>query len=208
MQCRAFHARHELDQASVADIKNEAVDDLVAEIAMRHLAAFESQRRLNLVAFSEEPDCLVLLGLVVVLINRHRELDLFDDDDLLFLACGAVALVLLVKELAIVLDLADGGHGVGGDLYQVERAFPGHLEGVKRGHDAELFAIFVDDANLAGADAFVSADKRLGGTFINRWNKSPPQQVFSPAMRCLGFRCKSHERLHRNLKYTTSDLNR
>jgi hypothetical protein len=202
----AFHAGHEFDQTSVADIEDEAVDDLVTEVTMGHLAAFESQRRFDLVAFSQEADCLVLLRLVVVLVDRHRELDLFDDDDLLLLPCSAIALVLLVKVFAVVLNLADGGNGVGGNLYQVEGAFPGHLEGVKRGHDAELFAIFVDDANLAGADAFVCADKRLGGTFINRWNKSPPQQVFSPAMRCLGFRCKSRKRLHRNVKYTTSPM--
>ena len=177
MKRRALHAGHELDQTSVADIEDETVDNLVTEIAMGHLAAFESQRRLDLIAFSQEADCLVLFGLVVVLVDRHREFDLFNDDDLLLLPGSALALVLFVKVLAVVLNLADGGNGVGGDLYQVEGAFPSHLESVKGGHDAKLFAIFVDDANLAGADAFVCADKRLGGTFINRWNKSPPQQV-------------------------------
>jgi hypothetical protein len=203
MQRGAFHAGHELHQAGIADIQNEAVNDLVAEVAMGHLAALEAQGGLDLVAFSQETDGLILLGLIVVLVDGHGELDLFDDDDLLFLAGGAIALVFLVEELSVVLNLADRGNGVGGDLYQVERALAGHLEGVEGSHDAELFAIFVDDANLAGADAFVGADKRLGGTFINRWNKSPPQRIFSAAMRCLGFRCKSHKRLHRNVKYNT-----
>jgi hypothetical protein len=177
MERGAFHAWHELDQTCIANIQNEAVDDLVAEIAVRHLAAFEPERGFDLVALSKKANGLVLLRLVVVLVDRNRELYLFDDDDLLLLTGSAVALVLLVKELPVVLNLADRGNSVRGDLYQVERALAGHLESVKRSHDAELFAIFVDDANLAGADAFVSADKRLGGTFINRWNKSPPQQV-------------------------------
>jgi len=177
MERRAFHARHELYQACIADIQNQPVDDLVAQVTVRHLAAFEPQGGLNLVAFSKKPNGLVLLRLVVVLIYRYRELYLFDDDDLLLLTRGAVALVLFVKELPVVLNLADRRNGVGGDLYQIERALAGHLESVKGCHDAELFAIFVDDANLAGADAFVGADKRLGGTFINRWNKSPPQQI-------------------------------
>ena len=177
MERRAFHARHELYQACIADIQNQPVDDLVAQVTVRHLAAFEPQGCLNLVALSKKANGLVLFGLIVVLVHRNRELYFFDDDDFLLLPRGAVALVLLVQEFAVVLNLADRRNGVGGDLYQVERALASHLEGVKGSHDAKLFAIFVDDANLAGADAFVGADKRLGGTFINRWNKSPPQQV-------------------------------
>ena len=94
-----------------------------------------------------------------MLIHRDGELDLFDGDDLLFLARGALALVLLIQELAIVLNLADRRHGVGGDLYQIERSLTGHLQGLEWWHDAKLFAIFVDDADFAGADTFVSADK-------------------------------------------------
>ncbi|MCU1248724.1 MAG: hypothetical protein JWQ49_1753 [Edaphobacter sp.] len=184
MQGSAFHTRHELNQTSVTDVENEAVDDLVAEIAMGHLAAFEAERCLHFVAIAEEADSLIFLGLVIVLIDGDREFDLFDGDDLLLLARGAVALVLLVQELAVVLDLADGGNGVRGDLYEVQGAFAGHLEGLKWGHDAKLFAIFVDDADFTGADTFVSADKRLRGTFINWGNKSPPQRVFSLAMHC------------------------
>jgi len=186
MKGGAFHARHELNQTGIADIQNEPVDNLVAEVAMGHLAALEAKRRLYLIAIAKEANSLILLGLVVVLIDGNGELDLFDGDDLLLLARGAVALVLLIQELAVVLDLADGRNGIGGDLYQVQRAFAGHLEGLKRGHDAELFAIFVDDADLAGADTFIGADKRLCGTFINWGNKSPPQRVFSLAMHCLG----------------------
>jgi len=180
VQGGSFHAWHELHQAGVADIQNEAINNLIAQIAMRHLTAFEAQGGLDLVALSQETNRLILLGLVVVLVDGHGEFDLFDDDDLLFLAGSAIALVLLIEELSVVLNLADRRNGVGGDLYQVERSLASHLEGIKGSHDAELFAIFVDDANLAGADAFVGADKRLGGTFINRWNKSPPQRISQP----------------------------
>src|SRR5260370_1260101 len=48
----AFHAGNELNKPRVADIENQAVDDLVAEVAMGHLAALEAERRLHLVAFS------------------------------------------------------------------------------------------------------------------------------------------------------------
>ena len=186
MEGRAFHAGHELDQPGIADIEDQAVDDLVPEVAMGHLAALEAERCFDLVAFAEKADSLVLFGLVVMFVDCDGELDLFDCDDLLLLACGAVALVLFVKKLAVVLDLADGGNGVGGDLYEVEGTFAGHLEGFEGRHDTKLFAVFVDDADFAGADTFVGADKGLRGAFINWWNKSPPQRTSVPAMHCSG----------------------
>ena len=176
MKRGAFHAGHEFDQAGIADVENEAVDDFVAEVAMGHLAALEAQGGFDLVAVAEEADRLVLFGLVVVLVDGDGELDLFDGDDFLFLAGGALAFVLFVEEFAVVLDLADRGNGVGGDLYEVKGTFAGHLQGIKGGHDAKLFAVFVDDADFSGADTFVGADKGLRGAFINWWNKSPPQR--------------------------------
>src|SRR5580692_9102458 len=52
----AFHAGHELNDAGFTDVRDEAVDDLVAKVAMRHLAAFEAKAGLDLVALSEEAD--------------------------------------------------------------------------------------------------------------------------------------------------------
>jgi hypothetical protein len=45
----------------------------------------------------------------------------------------------------------------------------------------------VDDANLAGADTFVGADEELGGTLIDRWNRSPPQRAAWAAMSLKGW---------------------
>ncbi len=42
VQCGAFHARHEFDDAVVADVEDQAIDDLIAEVAVRHLAALEA----------------------------------------------------------------------------------------------------------------------------------------------------------------------
>ena len=198
-----FHTWHELHQACVADIQNQPVDDLVAKVAVSHLAAFEPQGCLNLVALSKKANGLVLFGLIVVLVHRNRELYFFDDDDFLLLPRGAVALVLLVQEFAVVLNLADRRNGVRGDLYEIQRALAGHLEGVERGHDAKLFTVLVDDADLARTDAFIGTDERLGGTFINWWNGSPPQRAFKLAMRCIGFGAAGEKRLCCNVKYNT-----
>ena len=113
VQDRAFHARHELDDTGIADVLDKAVDDVVAEVAMGHLAAAEAETRLDLVAALQKLDGLILLGLVVVLVDGDGELDFLDDDDLLLLLGGAFALFLLVEEAAVVLDAADGRDGVG-----------------------------------------------------------------------------------------------
>ena len=58
---------------------------------MRHLEAFEPETRLDLVAFAEEANSLVILGLVVVFVNRDRELHFLDDNDLLLRADCSIA---------------------------------------------------------------------------------------------------------------------
>ena len=186
MQRGAFHARHELYGAGFADIHDEAIDDLVAEITMRHLATLEAQAGLHLVAIAEEAHSLILLGLVVVLVDGDRELDFLDDDDLLLLTCGAVTLVFLVEVLAVVLDLADGRDGVRRDLDEIERLFASHLQGFKGSHDAKLFAVFVDHADFACTDTFVGADKGFSGAFVERWDRMPPRRVLWTAMIFLG----------------------
>ena len=132
VQDGAFHARHELDHAGVADVLDEAVDDLVAQFAVGHLAAAEAQARLHLVALGQEADRLVLLGLVVVLVHGDRELDFLEGDDLLLLARGALALFLLVEKAAVVLDAADGRNGVGRNFNQIEAALAGDSAAPRR----------------------------------------------------------------------------
>ena len=185
MKRSTFHARHELDQARISNVEDEAIDYFVTKIAMGHLAALETQRCLYLVAFTEEADGLVLLRLIVMLVDSNREFYFLDDDYLLLLAGGAFALVFLIQELAVVLDLADRRDGVRGDLYKIERLFAGHLERVEGRHDAKLLAVFVDDADLTGTDTLISADKGFCGTLINQWNRSPPQRAIRPPCVCL-----------------------
>ena len=159
MERGAFHAWHELDDACFADIHDEAVDDLVAKITVSHLTSAEAERCFDLVSLGEEAHGLVLLRLVVVLVYGDGEFDLFDDDDLLLLARSAIALVLFVEILSIVLNAADGRHGIRGDLNQVKGTFARNLQRLEWLHDAELLAVLVDHADFAGADLFVGADK-------------------------------------------------
>jgi hypothetical protein len=101
-----------------------------------------------------------------VLVHRHRELHFLDRDDLLLLPGGALALFLLVEETAIILDTADRGDGVGRNFYQIKPTLAGDLQCFKRCQDSQLFAVFIDNANLSRADTIVNADKGLCRTFV------------------------------------------
>ena len=109
----SFHARHELDDCDVTDVLDEPVDDLVSEIAVGHLTSAETEAGFHLVAALQEFDCLIFLGLVIVVVHRDGEFNFLDDDDLLLFARGALGLVLLVKKAAVVLNAADGWDGGG-----------------------------------------------------------------------------------------------
>src|SRR5688572_20955730 len=102
-----FEARELLDQADRVEILAHALEQPLAELLVRHLAAAEAQRHLRLVAFLQELDQLAELDLVVALVGAGAELDLLDLD-LLLLELGLVRLLLLaVAELAVVHQLAD-----------------------------------------------------------------------------------------------------
>jgi len=181
VQNSAFHAWHEFDDARVADVQNESIDDVVAQLAVSHLASAKTQACFHLVAVTQKADCLVLLGLVVVLVHGDRELDFLKGDDLLLLACGAFALFLFVEKAAVVLDAADRRNSGRRNFDQVEAALTGdfqRLEGLK---DSKLFAIFVDDAYFAGANSLIDTDERLSCSFIE-CDGAPPRAA--PAGPC------------------------
>ena len=189
MKNGAFHARHEFDYSDVADVLDEAIDDVVAKVSVGHLASAETEAGFDLVAALQELDCLVLLGLVVVVVDSDGEFDFLDDDDLLLFARGAFGLVLLVEKAAVVLDAADRWDGGGRDFDQVESTFAGNLQRFKWREDAELFAVFVDYADFAGANAIVDADKRLGRAFIecdgtsSKWAGRPDPELLRSSCR-------------------------
>ena len=167
MQSIPFHPGHKLDHSVLTNILNQPVNNGVAELAVSHLTSLKTERGLHLVAFLQEADRLVAARLVIVVVDGDGEFNFLDGDHLLPLARGTLALFLLVEEFAVVLYAADGRDGSGRDFHKVEAAFTGDLQRFKRGKDAELLALLVDDANLAGADALIDADKLFRRTFID-----------------------------------------
>ena len=167
MQGGAFHARVKLHDAGITNVLNQAIDNLISQLAMGHLAAAKTQGGLHLVSLVEKTDSLIFLGLVVVLVDGDRELDFLDGDDLLLFARSPFALIFFVQIFAVILNAANRRHGVGRDLYQVEAAFAGNFKSFKGWENAKLFSIFVNDANFTRAYPIVDADKLFRRTLID-----------------------------------------
>jgi len=74
------------------------------------------------------------------------------------LARFAFFLRALVHKLAIVENPAHRRITVGGDLNQVESCLLCAAEGILNGHDANVFAVRVDQAYLSHADAVIDAE--------------------------------------------------
>ncbi len=162
-----FHARHEFDDPTIADVLDQPIDDLISQFAMGHLTAAEPQRRFNLVAFLQEADRLIFLCLVIMLVDGDRELDFLDDDDFLLFARRPLALVFLVEIFAVILNAANRRDSIGRDFYQIKTALPGNFQCFKRWEDPELLPIFVNDANLTRANPIVDANELFCRTFID-----------------------------------------
>src|SRR5579872_1064665 len=128
-----------------------------AHFLVGHLPAAVEDHRLDLVAFAEEPDDLVLAHLVIVLRSGRAELHFLELRALLVLALLVLLLVQLVEEAAIVRDLANGRVGGRRNLHQVQSPFARHADGLEGLHHTHLPAILVYYANFASADSVIDS---------------------------------------------------
>ena len=130
----------------------------MADLRVRHFAAAEENRRLDLVAVFNEALDVVLLELVIVLVHLRAELDFLDLDHLLVALRFAGPLLLLVLILAVVHDPADRRHGGRRDFDQVEAFLSGKDESLGRRHDAELLPRVVDYADFTDSNPLIDAE--------------------------------------------------
>ena len=122
---------------------------------MRHLAAAEAQRQLDLVAFLEEAPHRLHLDLVVMGVDVRAHLDLLDLDDLLVLARLGRLLLVGVFQLAEVEDLGDRRIGVRGNLDEIETGFFSEQQCLVDGDVAAVPAVGVDQLDAGNTDVAV-----------------------------------------------------
>ncbi len=90
-------------------------------------------------------------------VDLGTELNLLDDHVRLVPTGFTGLLGVLVLELPVVHELADGWLAHRGDLDQVQVGFLGELEGLPRGDDADGLAVGSDEPDLGYPDPVVDA---------------------------------------------------
>ena len=128
---------------------------------MDHLATPEHDRDLDLGPVVQKTHHVPFLGLVVVAVDLGPHLHLFDHDLRLLLSRLSLSDRLLVLELSVVHDPADGRVGLGRHLDEVEVLLLGQLERFPCIDDPDLSAVCCDDPYLGDPDALVDSQLLL-----------------------------------------------
>ncbi len=117
MQGVAFLAGTKLHDPLLVDVFDQPLQNFPAQAGARHLAPAEENGRFDLVSLIQEPQHMIFLGLVVVLVHINAELDFLDRNRLLMFLGLAFFLLLLIQKLAVVHDAAYGRVRSGRDFY-------------------------------------------------------------------------------------------
>src|SRR6478735_7689161 len=162
-----------LDEAELLDVLGQLLQQAEAQLGTVLLAAAEHDRDLDLVARTQEPHDVTLLGLVVVLVDLGTKLHLLDDHVRLVAPGLAGLLGVLVLELPVVHELADRGASLRGDLDEVEVGLDGKLECLVGRHDANGLAVGSYEPDLGYADPVVDAQLGADGSSSGSVGGSP-----------------------------------
>src|SRR3990172_7805236 len=149
----AFEQRRALHRAHVAHRLGQALQEPVAGLRIRHLAASEPHRYAHLVPLAEEIVHVFHFRLEVVLADLRREAHPFQVAAAVMRP--AAPLTLLVLVLAVIHDPAHRRLGRRGDLDQVENRLLRPLQRVTHTHHAQLLAVGADHTDLLCADPVV-----------------------------------------------------
>ena len=119
---------------------------------MGHFATAEAQRDLGLVAVAEEANEAAQLRLEVVFIRGRTELDLLHLHDLLLRLGFLSLLLLLIAELAVVHQAADGRRRIGRNLNEVHVGVFRHAQSLDRTNNPDLGAVDAGQSDLGDSD--------------------------------------------------------
>lgn len=161
-----FHAGPLLDLAELGNVSGEMIEHLDAQIGVGDLAAPECNGRLDLVAFLQEPQRMIFLELVVVVVGIGTELDFLDLDFVLLLFRLVLAFFFLVGVLAVVDYFGDRRYGRRRNENEIKPHLLGPLDPDRRRQDFRD-AIGEYNAALAGANEVVDV------IFADPWG--PPE---------------------------------
>src|SRR6516164_1713628 len=165
-----FAGRLLLDLGDFGGVILDAIEKLIAQLLVRHLAPAEAQRDLDLVALFEKALHRAHLHVVIVVVDHRPELDLLDLDDLLFLAGFRRLFLRLVFIFAVIENFADGRGRIGGDLDEIKPGLLGLVQSDLNFNRPVIVAALVDQLDFTNTDLLDDARAVLrGGLRGSRW---------------------------------------
>ena len=174
---------------SSVDVLGQLLQQPEAQLGAVLLTTAEHDRDLDLVAGPQEPHDVTLLGLVVVRVDLRTKLHLLDDHVRLVPTRLTGLLGVLVLELPVVHELADGRLALRRDLDQVEVGLLGELQGLVGRDDADGLAVGSDESDLGNPDPVVDtqlgADVSSSGVGRRSLRRRPRRCRNNKGFRCL-----------------------
>ena len=122
---------------------------------MRHFTAAETHGNLHTVAVCQELLGVFQLGVEIAHINARGHPNLLDLHHMLVLSGFLFPLALLELVLAVVHQLAHGGHCLRRNFHQIQPTLICNAQSLLRGNNAHLLAGLTDEADLFVADLLV-----------------------------------------------------
>jgi len=151
----AFELGHVLHQRDILQLVAHALQQTQADVLVGDLTATEPQRHLALVTVFQKTPQVAHLDLVVALISTGTELDFLDVDDVLLGLGFRSLLLLLVLELAVVHQPANGWHGGSRDLHQIHVVLCREAQCLLNAHDTEGLVLHSVQAHFRRHDLAV-----------------------------------------------------
>ena len=162
-----LHVRFLVDLRIILQSVGQLRQHLISFFLVGDFPAFEHDRRLHLVPFQEELPGMTRLEIEIVNVRIGMKPQLFQQRNVLVLLLNLVFLREFIFELAEVDNLANRRCRIGNDLNQISFSLTSKSHRHLRGHDAQLRAVLVNDANFRVVDlliyprTFLFADGRV-----------------------------------------------
>src|SRR5882762_6659816 len=156
-QDRGLHWRHGFNLAVLADFAQQARHLGTAHFLVRHFATAMKNHGAHFMAFPQEANDLILANLVIVLRGGRPKLYFLELRATTALALLMRLFVLLVKEFAIVGDLANRRICGGRNFHQIESPFARHTNCFVRLHHSKLGTLLINHPDFARPNPLIYA---------------------------------------------------
>ena len=177
----AFEQRRPFRYSVILDSIHEPGDEVPPDLRVGQLPTAEADGHLDPITIFEELDRAVDLRIEVADADLRRQADFLEGHRALL----ALGFLLPLRQLVLVLteveELDHRGLRHRGDLDEIVSPFLRHLEGLRRGHDAQLSTLFIDHPNLWDPDHLVYAQVSTDGSpLVCCWSIRPAWGHTSP----------------------------